>query len=87
MIIRMRCDEPMARRKHLKPCDHRCAACVAGIEVHEGGEESHVTFDRKSRGCDRKLFIRNQIVSGRIANDSERISVRVPATDSQDTEY
>lgn len=42
MIVSRRCDRPMAEKKRLLPCDHRCSTCVACIERNEYGDERHV---------------------------------------------
>lgn len=56
MIISRRCDKPMARRKGLLPCGHRCKTCVACIERDDHGTESHVY---NWRGGDPVLLARN----------------------------
>lgn len=42
MIVKRRCDKPMAEKKGLLPCDHRCSTCSACIERNEYGDERHV---------------------------------------------
>ena len=42
MIISIRCDEPMAKKKGLLPCNKRCRTCVACIRRNEYGQEGHV---------------------------------------------
>ena len=56
MIISRRCDKPMARKKRLLPCDHRCRTCIACIERNEYGDESHVYHHN---GGDPTLQVRN----------------------------
>lgn len=63
MIIRRYCDEPMAKKKKLFPCDKRCHQCVACIEVDEDGQGAHAVHgDKNAR--DMKLFARNLQIRG-----------------------
>lgn len=40
--MRIRCDEPMARRKGiLQYCDRNCERCIAGIRMEDSGIEAH----------------------------------------------
>jgi len=43
MIIKRRCDKPMAEKKGLLPCQHRCKTCNACIVMGENSSESHVS--------------------------------------------
>lgn len=61
MIVSRRCDVPMARRKRLFPCDHRCRQCVACIEKDDMGNESHAVRDEQ-KDQDMKLLQRNMEV-------------------------
>ena len=40
-IVRRECDESMARKKGLLPCEKKCKTCMAAIEVHADGERNH----------------------------------------------
>ena len=42
MIVKRRCDKPMAEKKGLLPCSRRCRTCIACIERDEHGDERHV---------------------------------------------
>ena len=42
-IIKRDCDEPMARKKNLLPCDKDCSNCMACIETMNNGERRHCT--------------------------------------------
>jgi len=41
-VLKRYCDEPMARKRKLLPCDKNCKNCFACIEVLTGGEKRHV---------------------------------------------
>lgn len=42
MIIRYRCDRPMAEKKGvLQYCDRRCRECLCAIKIDEWGREEH----------------------------------------------
>lgn len=57
MIVRRRCDVPMARRKGLLyRCSRRCKDCLCCIETDEYGNEQHVAI---VRGGDANLIARN----------------------------
>ena len=57
MIIKRRCDIPMARRKGiLGRCNRQCRTCLCCIVMGEGGIEHHVTV---SHGGDPNLQARN----------------------------
>lgn len=57
MIIRRYCDEPMAKKKKLFPCDKRCRQCVACVEVDKDGQGAHAV--REVDAQDMKLLARN----------------------------
>lgn len=44
IFSRVECDEPMARKKKLFPCNEKCKQCIAGIIVDEEGFREHVTI-------------------------------------------
>lgn len=61
MIIKRRCDKPMARKKGLLPCKHRCKTCNACIQMDDSGRESHVST---LHGGDPALQARNLAIRG-----------------------
>ena len=65
MIVRYRCDVPMARRKGiLGKCDKRCRSCLCAIGMSEHGYESHVSLDQG--GTSENLASRNlEVLNGR----------------------
>lgn len=63
MIIRRRCDEPMARSKRLLPCEHNCKSCVACIIRDDSGNEYHALGGQKDQ-CDPVLLARNMRLRG-----------------------
>ena len=63
MIVKRRCDEPMARSKRLLPCRKNCASCVACIERNEYGDERHALGGQKERS-DPVLLARNLKIRG-----------------------
>lgn len=40
-VLKRYCDEPMAKKRKLLPCDKNCKNCFACIEVLTGGEKRH----------------------------------------------
>lgn len=46
VIIRIECDEPMARRKGYLPCKKNCKNCLAAIITRRNGERGHVSTIR-----------------------------------------
>lgn len=58
MIIKRRCDVPMAEKKGLFPCNGRCKTCLACIRMNELGQEDH-TPTLKGAG-DSNIITRNR---------------------------
>lgn len=57
MIVRRRCDKPMAEKKRLLPCKKRCRTCVACIHISDDGRDFHTPTFRD--GGDPVLQARN----------------------------
>ena len=53
------CDEPMAKRKFLFPCDHDCRNCVAGMKFVQGTGWVHMPAGSLDKFMDKKLYERN----------------------------
>lgn len=47
VIVRRECDEAMARKKRMLPCENKkCKTCIACIEIDVAGNRDHVRIDR-----------------------------------------
>lgn len=64
VVVGRKCDVPMARKKHLFPCNHECRECIACIEWSREGRSWHVPHNIAGFS-DPKLLMRNiTIMSG-----------------------
>lgn len=64
LVVRRKCDKPMAEKLHLFPCNKRCQECVACIEQARDGTSWHVPHSL-TKFSDPKLLMRNiAILSG-----------------------
>lgn len=71
ITVRRRCDVPMARKKGLLPCGHRCRTCLACIQINRLGEERHTPNFKKKGSGDPGLLARNLLRGGFIDEDDD----------------
>ena len=71
ITVRRRCDVPMARKKGLLPCSHRCRTCLACIQINRLGEERHTPNFKKKGSGDPGLLARNLLRGGFIDEDDD----------------
>ena len=71
ITVRRRCDVPMARKKGLLPCSHRCRTCLACIQINRLGEERHTPNFKKRESGDPGLLARNLLRGGFIDEDDD----------------